>query len=100
MQDEARFIMQTTTGLTKENFLADETLKRAIVRSLEVIGEVAPSLREQNPDVPWRAICGMRDRLIHGYLMVNYNVVWDTACHKVPELSVQLQRMIDAGVGE
>jgi uncharacterized protein with HEPN domain len=99
IRDEAQYILRTTAGLSKEQFVNDETLKRAVVRSLEVMGEAAKQVpedfRDQHPAISWRAISGMRDRLIHGYLAVNYNIVWETVTIKVPELSNQLRGLLD-----
>jgi uncharacterized protein with HEPN domain len=98
MQDEARYILHSTHGLTKDRLLADETLKRAVVRSLEIIGEAAKQVpkdfRDQHPDIPWRSIAGMRDRLIHDYLNVNYNIVWDVIESKLSELCNHLTRIL------
>jgi uncharacterized protein with HEPN domain len=62
---------QQSSGLSKAQFLADETLKRAFVRSIEIIGEatkqVPEDIRQKYGHIQWRAMAGMRDRLIHGY---------------------------------
>ncbi len=69
---EANYLVDRSTDVTFEAFVADETLRRAFVRSLEIIGEatkkVPDDFRAANPDVEWRAMAGMRDRLIHDYL--------------------------------
>lgn len=85
-------------GLDKEHFFNDEMRKRAFVRSLEIIGEaikhLPPTLREQYPQIPWRSITGMRDRLIHGYFGINYEVVWETLTLEIPKLAETISLML------
>ena len=88
--DEVEYLEEQSKALSKKAFLEDETLKRAFVRSLEIIGEAAKNLPrefcDQYPNVPWRALARMRDRLIHGYFGVDYDIVWDVIESKIPEL--------------
>ena len=95
---EADYLAEQCVSLSKEQLLADETLRRAFVRSLEVIGEAAKKVpdafREQHPDVEWRAMAGMRDRLIHGYFGVDYELVWDAVKNKVPVLRRQIGNIL------
>jgi uncharacterized protein with HEPN domain len=97
MLDEAEYVTSKAGGLTKEEFFRDETLKRAFVRSIEVIGEAAKKVplefRNQHSAIEWRAIVGMRDRLIHDYLGVDYDIVWDVVTTKMPELQQQLREI-------
>jgi uncharacterized protein with HEPN domain len=69
MLDEADFLRRRSASLDRESFLEDETLKRAFVRSLEIIGEAAKmvpdAVRVRHHNVDWRAFAGMRDKLIH-----------------------------------
>jgi len=97
--DEAQYLIQASAQLKKDAFVADETLKRAFVRSLEIIGEatkqVDEATRQKHPQVEWRNMAGMRDRLIHDYVGVDYEIVWDVIQNKVPALSQEIQQIIE-----
>lgn len=86
--------------MTKDTFLVDETLKRAVVRSLEIIGEATKKIptdfKEKWSSVQWKNMAGMRDRLIHDYIGVNYSIVWDVLVSKIPELNLQIQQVLSA----
>ncbi|HMO58078.1 MAG TPA: DUF86 domain-containing protein [Roseiflexaceae bacterium] len=96
--DETAYLRQSSHDLEKATFLQDETLKRAYVRSIEVIGEaikqIPDSLRQKYPATEWRAIAGMRDRLIREYFGVDYEIVWDVITNKIPTLDSQIQQII------
>ena len=95
---ETQYLTAQAMGLAKAQFLGNETLKRAFVRSLEVIGDAAKQIpddfRRQYPHVEWRAMAGMRDRLIHGYFGVGYDIVWDVVVTKVPVLQREVAQII------
>lgn len=95
---EVDYLLTSRTGLTYEAFVADETLRRAFVRSIEVIGEAAKQVpdefRSRYPQVKWRKMTGMRDRLVHDYLGVDYEIVWDVVQNHVPELRRQIEPVL------
>jgi uncharacterized protein with HEPN domain len=85
---EADYLLRESAGITANEFLANETLQRAFVRSLEIIGEATKQIpedfRRSHPGIDWRAMAGMRDRLIHGYFGVDYAIVWDVVQNHIP----------------
>ena len=81
MAVEADYLIGRSAGVSYEAFAADETLRRAFVRSLELSArrpkKVPDDFRAMHPSVEWRAMAGMRDRLIHDYFGVDLELVWD-----------------------
>jgi len=77
-------------GVNKENFLGNVEKQYAVLRGLEIIGEATKNLSEElkkkHPDIPWKEIAGMRDKLIHQYFGVNLDLVWETIKTELPEL--------------
>lgn len=96
--DEIDYILSRISDVDYESFVRDETLKRAFVRSIEIIGEASKKLpediRTMQPDIEWRKVTGMRDRLIHDYFGVDYTIVWDVALNKLPELQTKLRALL------
>lgn len=95
---ETEYLLKTSRHLGLNDFLADETLQRAFVRSLEIIGEavknIPDSVKARHSDLEWRRIAGTRDRLIHGYFSVDFELVWDIVQNKIPPLHSGIQRIL------
>lgn len=81
--------------MTYDEFLADIKTQDAVARNLEILGEAVKSLPEAfkagHPEVPWRFIAGMRDKLIRHYFGVSPEIVWETAQSDIPALQEQLK---------
>lgn len=96
---ECSCILSVSENLLLVDFLEDETLKRAIVRSLEIIGEatkkISNTYKGKWDSIEWKNMAGMRDRLIHDYIGVNYKIVWDVVQHKIPYLHQQISSFLD-----
>ena len=87
-------------GMSKEDFLADKRTQQAVVMSLVIIGEAAARIMDRHgefiadhPEIPWRGMRGMRNRVAHGYFDVNLDVVWDTTQTALPDLLLRLERL-------
>ena len=95
---EADYLIDRSADLSYDTFASDETLRRAFVRSLEIVGEAAKKVpedfRAQHPVVEWRAMAGMRDRLIHDYFGVDCELVWDVVQRHVPALRAQIAAIL------
>jgi len=96
--DEITFLIDSSKGLEYEGLIKDETLKRAFVRSLEVIGEatknISSEFRQKYPDIEWRELTGLRDKLIHRYFGVQWEIVWDVVKNKIPQLKGRIEGIL------
>lgn len=95
--DETAFILNHTKQLSREAYISDEVLCRASIRSLEVIGEATKKLtddfKNKHPSIEWRKIAGTRDKLIHDYYGIDYDIVWDILTSKIHKLHNYLKKL-------
>lgn len=96
--DEIDFLIDSSEGLEYQGLIKDEILKRASVRSLEVIGEATKNIssesRQKYPDIEWRELTGLRDKLVHKYFGVQWEIVWDVVKNKIPKLKGRLEGIL------
>ena len=95
---ETTFILRHTENKEKDDVIYDDVLCRAMVRSLEIIGEAAKKLDDEfksvNHHIEWKKIAGTRDKLIHDYFGIDYDIVWDIIQTKIPDLDYFLKEMV------
>ena len=81
-----------------DEFAKDRRSQLAILKSVEIVGEAASRLsaeaKERHPDIPWREIVGMRNRLVHAYFDIDLRLVWETADSDIPVLVAQLELLV------
>lgn len=82
-----------------QGFLKDTKTQDAVIRNLEIIGEavknISNGLKEKHQEIDWKSIAGMRDKIIHFYFGVNWEIVWDVIQKKLPELKKKLRPIIE-----
>jgi uncharacterized protein with HEPN domain len=92
--DEVNFTLRNTEGKTKTDITDDEVLQRAIIRSLEIIGEASKKIDEDfkfhYSSIEWKKMAGTRDKLIHDYFGVDYDIVWNIIEEKLPSLQKEI----------
>ncbi|MDK2978729.1 MAG: hypothetical protein PWP52_1443 [Bacteroidales bacterium] len=97
IMDCIRKIKDYSYHLDRDDFLKNELVQDAIIRNIEIIGEatknVSAGFKQSYPDIPWKEMAGMRDKLVHDYLGVDVEVVWATIHQDIPFLEQQIQKI-------
>lgn len=92
--ESAELIEDYISDTTKDNFLTSYKTQDAIIRRLEIIGEATKNIslnfKKKHPQLPWKAMAGMRDVVIHDYFGIDFHEIWDTAFYDIPELKQQI----------
>ncbi|PZD72197.1 hypothetical protein C1752_03783 [Acaryochloris thomasi RCC1774] len=98
--DAVDAIEQFTAGVKFEAFSQNLEKVFAVSRAMEIIGEavkrVPDSVRSQYPDIPWRDIAGMRDKLIHDYFNTDVEIIWEAVQTDVPQLKIMIAKVLEA----
>lgn len=97
--NEIEFLVDETSNIEYDDFINHKVQKRAYVRSLEIIGEAVKNLPKEllaeYPDINLKGAAKMRDRLIHGYFDIDYEIVWDVIQKDIPKLQKQINFLIE-----
>lgn len=96
--DAFRAIREFVKGMDLEDFKQNDLVSSAVIRKFEIVGEAAKrvpeSIKQRYPEIPWKLMAGMRDRLIHAYFDVNHELVWETIARELPRLEPLLQKVL------
>ncbi|MDE2817264.1 MAG: DUF86 domain-containing protein [Chloroflexota bacterium] len=96
MLEAAQEALEFAHDATREDLETNRMLAHALVGCLSLVGEaarqVSPETREKHPAIPWQDIIGMRNRLVHAYYDINYDVVWQTVKEDLPSLVETLEQ--------
>ena len=99
IQNSVEKIFKYTKNINYEEFVANDMIKDAVERNFEIIGEAVKNLpenfRNRYPHIPFKQIAGMRDKLIHDYFGVDYEIVWKTIKDKLPQFGNEIVKLID-----
>lgn len=98
MLDKAREAMNLVKGKDRKDYDSETSLRYALAHLLQIIGEAArrisPEFCKAHPEIPWKAIVGMRHKVVHDYMSVDEDVVWDTVQQELPPLIKSLEKIV------
>jgi len=106
MLDAIRHARSYVEGLAKQDFMADAKTQDAVVLKLLVLGEAATQIAVEcqefaalHPEVPWKEMRGMRNRMAHGYFDINREIVWETVMSSLPDLERKIAQIAATALG-
>ena len=92
-------IEEYVSNLDYSDFSNDQKTVDAVIRNLEIIGEatknIPEEIRDKYPNLPWKEMSGMRDKLIHGYFDVIYSIIWETIQNDLPLIKSEIMKILD-----
>ena len=99
----ARDALAFAEGMSYDEFARDRRTQFAVLKAVEIVGEaaehVSAATKKAHPAIPWRAIVGMRNRLVHAYFDIDLPLVWDTVCDDLPALIARLEPLVPPEAG-
>ena len=98
MLDTVRDALRRVGGLSRQQFDADANLSLAVAHLVQTVGEaarrVSTAFQEQHPEIPWSKVIGMRHKVVHDYMSVDFDIVWDVVTLEFPTLAAHLERLV------
>ena len=98
IREQTRYLIDTTAGMSKDEFLSDQTFILAFERSLEIIGEAVGKIdkpfKTAHPHLPWSKIRGLRNIVTHMYWAVDYDIIWHVVTSEIPVLNSQIEALL------
>jgi uncharacterized protein with HEPN domain len=98
--DAMNLIDEYLRDIGYNDFMSRHMVQDAVIRQIEIIGEAAKNLsipmRDKYPNIPWKKMAGMRDKLVHQYFGVDLDAVWETATKDISELRQKIEKIIEA----
>ncbi len=102
MVDTARAVVRRVVAGSRAEFDANEDLRLALAHLIQIFGEaarrVSPGFQQDHPGLPWKQIIGMRHKVVHDYLHVDYDIVWAVATVDLPPLVAELEKILPSDV--
>ena len=96
--DEIAFLRRISEGKTLDDLIYDDYFSHAVRSAIEIIGEAAKNVpdpvKESTPDIPWRDMAALRDRVIHGYFRIDYSIVWDVIRNALPAVEPAIEALL------
>lgn len=97
MRNAAKEALSFIQNKTRDDLINDRQLALSLIKEIEIIGEaankVSQEFRKKHPDIPWDIIIATRNRLIHGYFDIDYDIVWSTVKDELPKLIKSLAKL-------
>ena len=94
MLDAARKAAEKVAGRSRSDYDADEDLRMVLAHLVQIIGEAAGRVSDATPKIPWRRIVGMRHRIVHDYMNIDADILWEVVTRSLPELISLLEPLV------